>query len=201
MTLALLYYLIVLGAYFAPAHGDRPRWREAAIHVAHARPATADYGPIHAQVPGVIAFYLGVPASETMGHPLVKAWSAASLSRDEPAGWFIAEERLVTSQEQAQVARHCAVSGRFPASMFLRDRTVVVYHCRQLPTSKAQLPNAFGNWEVGIGSWPGFQYPASGRNDLRSLGSERDKRIHFRSAPSRTQAGERASQQTRDGHY
>ena len=129
MSAALLYYLIVLGAYFGPAYGDRPRWREAAGHIAHARHTRADDGAIYAQVPGVIAFYLGVPPSQTMGHPLVNAWTVPSLPRDDQPGWFIAEERLVTGREQASLGLGCAVSARFPSRMLMRDRTVIVYRC------------------------------------------------------------------------
>ena len=55
--------------------GDRPRWRDASAWLADAagvKDGVNDGPQIFANVPGVVAYYLGVPAAETMGHPLVK---------------------------------------------------------------------------------------------------------------------------------
>jgi len=120
-----LCYVIMLGAYFGPSYGDRPRWREASAHILASR-VSAD-SPIHAQVPGVIAFYLGVPPGETMQHELVKKLP----ERPEPGttGWVVIERRLIPEMLGTTLDGRCTLSALFPSHMLARDRTVAVYAC------------------------------------------------------------------------
>ena len=126
---SVCYYLVVIGAYFLTSHGDRPRWREATAHLSAARAASGESQQIHAQVPGVVAFYLGVPPSQTMGHPEVLKWRAAAPPSSRPGGWYVTEERVVTSTDRVWLNAHCVSSARFPSRMLMRDRTVGVYRC------------------------------------------------------------------------
>ena len=121
------FYVPVLVAYYGPAHGDRPRWREAAMLVQQARSTNPDL-PVFAQVPGVVAFYLGVPPDETMGHPAVAGWRPQS---DAPRqrGIYVFEDRLLTPATRGQFEQTCTLTGRVESRMLVRDRSVVLYVC------------------------------------------------------------------------
>ena len=121
------FYVPVLAAYYGPAHGDRPRWREAAVLVQQARSTNPDL-PVFAQVPGVVAFYLGVPPDETMGHPSVTGWRPQSDAREQP-GIYVFEDRLLSGASRERFVRACSMIGRVDSRMLVRDRTVVVYRC------------------------------------------------------------------------
>jgi hypothetical protein len=122
----VVYYLMVLVAYYGPSYGDRPRWRDAAGYIAAHRGAHPE--PIYATVPGVVAFYLGVPPDQTMGHPQVKGWPAV-LPEADAAAWFVAERRVLTPADREQLASTCREAAQFASTMLVRDRTVVVYRC------------------------------------------------------------------------
>jgi hypothetical protein len=123
---AVVYYVVVLVAYYGPSYGDRPRWRDAAGYIAaHRGP---DPEPVYATVPGVIAFYLGVPPDQTMGHPQVKDWPEV-LPEADGAAWFVAERRLLTPADTLRLTSTCREAAQFASTMLVRDRTVVVYRC------------------------------------------------------------------------
>ncbi len=123
---AVAYYVVVLGAYFGPSHGDRPRWQDAAEYIA--AQGAAGVQPIYSTVPGTIAFYLGVPPDKTMGHPWVKGWPSALPDEGAPA-WLVAERRLLTPAEMQTLESRCRQAAQFPSTMLARDRTLVVYRC------------------------------------------------------------------------
>ena len=125
LLLSALCYVIVLGAYFGSSYGDRPRWREAAAHIRASR-QPAD-GPVNAQVPGVIAFYLGVPPSETMRHELVTKLPERPASA--VTGWVVIERRLIPEMLGTTLDGRCTLSAQFPSHMLVRDRTAAVYTC------------------------------------------------------------------------
>ena len=127
--------LVIVVSYFTKAHGDRPRWNEAtAVLRQHGVVATTKRVDVFSHAPGVIAYYLGVPAGETMGDPLVRPLTAPVLwrspSREE---WWVLERRLMRPDDQRSLDGHCEQRGVFPAWMITRDRTVVVYRCAPLP--------------------------------------------------------------------
>jgi 4-amino-4-deoxy-L-arabinose transferase-like glycosyltransferase len=121
------FYVPVLAAYYGPAYGDRPRWREAAALVARAQARNPDL-PVFAQVPGVIAFYMGVPPDQTMGHPSVTGWRPQT-DVLEQQGIYVFEDRLLTGASREQFQPACALLGRVESRMLVRDRSVVVYVC------------------------------------------------------------------------
>ena len=118
---------------FTTAHGDRPRWDEAAAVLSqHGVGPTAAGVAVFSDAPGVIAYYLGVPPAETMGHRLVRMPPWTGKSRDRQwigESWFVVEQRLVPSAWRQRLDRSCEPRGVFPASLIVRDRTVLVYHC------------------------------------------------------------------------
>ena len=122
--------LALVVAYFTTAYGDRPRWREATACLSPTIGATTTGVDVFSPVPGVIAFYLGVPPGQTMGHPLVQRanWAAASgpLARET---WFVLESRLVPARSRRWLQDTCELRGTFPAWMVIRDRSVLVYRC------------------------------------------------------------------------
>jgi dolichyl-phosphate-mannose-protein mannosyltransferase len=123
--------LVVVVSYFTTAHGDRPRWKEAAaILRQHHVVAGTSAVDVFSNAPGVIAFYLGVPPGETMGHPLVRlppqSHAPRGVSRE---GWFVLEQRLVRGEWRQWLDRFCEQRGAFPGALILRDRTVLVYQC------------------------------------------------------------------------
>ena len=128
---ALLYSAVFLVGYFTQMHGDRPRWREAALQLselADLTPTAASRAKVYASVPGVVAYYLGVAPGETMGHPLV-----TPVPRQPPADaptvdqWYVVEAGSITPQYAAWFAAQCEQRGRFEAHSGPRDRSVLLY--------------------------------------------------------------------------
>ena len=126
VLVCLVFYVPVLAAYYGPAYGDRPRWREATALVSKARSSDPDL-PVFAQVPGVIAFYLGVPSDQTMGHASVTGWRPETGGPGHP-GLYVFEERLAGPSRE-QFEQLCTLLGRIDSRMLARDRSVVVYAC------------------------------------------------------------------------
>jgi hypothetical protein len=126
--------LAIVVSYFTTAHGDRPRWDEAAsVLRQHGVVATTRSVDVFSHAPGVIAYYLGVPPGETMGHPLVRLPAAPVLRRSPSESWWVLERRLIRPDDQRWLDGRCEQRGVFPAWMITRDRTVVVYRCAPLP--------------------------------------------------------------------
>ena len=128
--------LVIVVSYFTTAHGDRPRWNEAAAVLSqHGVSPTATGVDVFSDAPGVIAYYLGVPPGETMGHRLVRRPPWTTKSGDAIGeSWFVVEQRLVPSTWRERLDRSCESRGVFPAALIVRDRTVLVYHCSSKPS-------------------------------------------------------------------
>jgi hypothetical protein len=136
---ALLYHAVFLTGYYTTMHGDRPRWDEAVACLRDAagiRPGAADNPDVFANVPGVVAYYLGVPAAETMGNPLVKPLPGRP-PVEGPAReqWYVVEVRAVPAEYAAWLAGHCILQGEFPARTGPLDRSLFVYHCPAAPAN------------------------------------------------------------------
>jgi hypothetical protein len=135
--------LVMVVSYFTTAHGDRPRWDEAAAVLSqHGVGPTAAGVAVFSDAPGVIAYYLGVPPAETMGNRLVRMPPWTGKSGDAIGeSWFVVEQRLVPSAWRQRLDRSCESSGVFPGAMIVRDRTVLVYHCSsKSPQSMRGVP-------------------------------------------------------------
>jgi hypothetical protein len=128
--------LVILVSYFTTAHGDRPRWNEAAAVLRQHGVGPAATGvDVFSDAPGVIAFYLGVPPGETMGHPLVRRPPWTGKAGDAIGeSWFVVEQRLLPSTWRQRLDRSCESRGVFPGALIVRDRTVLVYHCSSKPS-------------------------------------------------------------------
>lgn len=129
---SIAYELFFVQAYFTTMHGDRPRWKEASMAL-RARMTLGDRGGgrgrIFASVPGVVAYYLGVPPGETMGHPLVQP-----IPRPRPAAeppdeqWYVVEASIVPEGYGRWFADRCVLEGRYEAKTGPKDRSVLIYH-------------------------------------------------------------------------
>jgi len=128
--------LVILVSYFTTAHGDRPRWKEAAAVLTQHRVGPMAAGvEVFSDAPGVIAFYLGVPPGETMGNRLVRRPPWTGKAGDEIGeSWFVVEQRLLPSTWRHRLDRSCEPRGVFPGALIVRDRTVLVYHCPSEPS-------------------------------------------------------------------
>jgi hypothetical protein len=123
----MAFYAPVIAAYYGPAYGDRPRWRDATAVVEKALSTNPDL-PVFAQVPGVIAFYMGIPPGQTMGHPSVTGWRPETGVPGQQ-GLYVFEDRLLTEASREQFEQWCTLLGRVESRMLARDRSVVVYVC------------------------------------------------------------------------
>jgi predicted membrane-bound mannosyltransferase len=122
---------VSLGAYYTTMYGDRPRWREAAEYVLHAAqvdPSAQTNPQVFANVPGVVAFYLGVSPDRTMGCSLVRMLPDEP-PRGRPAGeeWYVIEAGHGTPQFRNWLDSACSREASFAARTGPRDRTITVY--------------------------------------------------------------------------
>lgn len=127
----VLSFAPFLVGYYTTMYGDRPRWEEAAGYLRESRGikvGASDNPEVYATVPGVVAFYLGVDAAETMGNPLVR-----NLPLEPPAGqaeqWFVVEVSVISREYLSWLDQHCEVRARFEARSGPKDRTLVIYVC------------------------------------------------------------------------
>jgi hypothetical protein len=118
-------------AYHLAFYGDRPRWKEAAAVLrdeARFDPAATANPPVFANVPGVVAYYLGVPPGETMGHPAVRPLPAKLPAAGPGAEqWYLVEGSSVPPATAAWLEGHCEKVARFEARSGPKDRTVTLY--------------------------------------------------------------------------
>ena len=126
-----VYSLVLLALYFTVLHGDRPRWRDATLHLkaAAAIDLQSTDGPeIFASVPGCVAYYLEIPPGETMTTDLVHDFPmmppVLPPSREQ---WFVVRDSNVAPSFRRWFHVHCEESARFEAGLPGMDRTVVVY--------------------------------------------------------------------------
>jgi 4-amino-4-deoxy-L-arabinose transferase-like glycosyltransferase len=139
---SVAYAAVNLGAYYTTMYGDRPRWRDAAEYVRQAAqidPLAQTNPQVFANVPGVVAFYLGVSPDMTMGNPLVR------MLPDEPPGsgsvgetWYVIEAGHASPQLGTWLDRACSREASFAAYTGPRDRTIMVYRYRGSLGSTAQ---------------------------------------------------------------
>jgi hypothetical protein len=120
--------LPLLVLYHTTAYGDRPRWREAALAVKSQVDLGSAEPVVYAHSRGVIAHYLGVPPSETMGHPSVTGWPGVARFGDSQ-GYVIVIEADLGPQGRLWLRNNCKLIVSLPATMVVRDRGVVVYSC------------------------------------------------------------------------
>jgi hypothetical protein len=134
--------LALVVMYFTTAHGDRPRWNEAAAVLRdHGVTAATTDVDVRSDAPGVVAYYVGVPAAETMGHPLVRrpSWPVAPDGSGRER-WFVLEQRLIPRESRRWLDESCQRRAAFPAFFVTRDRTVLVYDCpSSQPRSEAEV--------------------------------------------------------------
>ncbi|HWY87882.1 MAG TPA: glycosyltransferase family 39 protein [Gemmataceae bacterium] len=129
---ACAYYLVFLGGYYTTMHGDRPRWKDAAAYLVDREGirAEATANPdVYASVCGTVAFYLGVPPAQTMGHPLVKHWpQTPPMPLPSVEQWYVVEAGVVGPDYERWFADYCVLKARFDARSGPKDRSVLVYH-------------------------------------------------------------------------
>jgi 4-amino-4-deoxy-L-arabinose transferase-like glycosyltransferase len=135
VPIVVAVYAICLVAYYGPAHGDRPRWKDAAAFLDERigpKMPGAGVPVIYAGAPGVIAYYLGVPAGETMGFTGVQELPRVPLRKTDES-WYVVESRVLEPGERDWYDRHCRLEARFESRMLVRDRTLEVHHCGERP--------------------------------------------------------------------
>lgn len=129
-----LYAAVNLGAYYTAMYGDRPRWRDAAEYVrttAGVDPASSANPAVYANVPGVVAFYLGTAPGATMGDKLVEMLPDGSPSgRPEREQWYVIEAGHATPTFRAWLESSCDREASFAAHTGPRDRTITIYRYR-----------------------------------------------------------------------
>lgn len=130
--LTVTYYVLFLILYYSVMHGDRPRWREAAYFVKEAGiiDVNSMKNPeVIANVPGVVAYYLGVGPDKTMGHSLVHGIpNEPPKEKPQIDQWYIIKERGINPEYLAWFGNNCVKEARFKAGTIFRNRSLVVYH-------------------------------------------------------------------------
>jgi hypothetical protein len=127
----------LLTIYFTVAHGDRPRWRDAAAFMTGVAnvPLQGDETPdIFATAPAVLAFYLGVSPDATQQSRLVRyppKEVAEVLRRDQ---WYVIPAFELNAQQRNWFGSHCALRATFDARTGPRDRSLYVYQCLATPS-------------------------------------------------------------------
>jgi hypothetical protein len=122
----------LLTMYFTVAHGDRPRWRDAAAFMTGVAnvPLQGDGTPeIFASAPAVMNFYLGVSPGATQQSQLVRQPPKGFdevLRRDQ---WYVIPEFELSVQQRTWFNSHCALRATFDARTGPRDRSLFVYQC------------------------------------------------------------------------
>lgn len=141
-SLAVIFSLILLSSYFTVMRGDRPRWKDAVHYLrsaAQVRIEAANNPKIFATVPGVVAFYLGVPPGQTMDNLLVRGVrkhpSDSAHLADE---WYVVESGQVSPDWQSWLENCCTLTASFVARTGPKDRTVFVYHYAASPNGSAR---------------------------------------------------------------
>ena len=132
LTATLVYSLAVLAVYFTSAYGDRPRWREAGDYISRSgrfHPQDRDSAEIFATAPGVLAFYLGVPANETQRSTLVQVVGDIEPPKTRARErWYVIPAFELPSLQRSLLS-HCALEASFDARTGPRDRSLRIYYC------------------------------------------------------------------------
>jgi hypothetical protein len=123
---------VLLLGYYTVMHGDRPRWSDAAayLRVEMGSHSGSKANPkIFATVPGVVAYYLGVPPGETMGCTLVQPLPKHSpAAKPEGEQWYVVESGNATPEMESWLVKSCVLKATFAAKTGPKDRTVRVYY-------------------------------------------------------------------------
>jgi hypothetical protein len=131
---SVVYYGVFLVGYFTTMHGDRPRWEEASSYLQGSTGvrAGAENNPqVFANVPGVVAFYLGADPRDPESYAVVqKIPRRPSAEKPDRERWYLIEARLVSPEYKAWFAQHCTFRARFEATTGPIDRSVLVYQYR-----------------------------------------------------------------------
>jgi hypothetical protein len=132
MAVVLLYSLPLLAGYYTAMYGDRPRWKDACGYLRqdeNVRVTDSERTQVYATVPGVVAYYMGVPPDETMGSSLVQPISQHSSDGDrEVDRWFVVESGHVTPEVESWLEKSCTLKATFAAWTGPRDRSIRVYY-------------------------------------------------------------------------
>jgi hypothetical protein len=130
---ALLYAVPLLAGYYTTMYGDRPRWKDACHYLLQEENVHVNAGEktrVFATVPGVVAFYLGVPPGETMNNPFVRE------APDRPPSppyefdqWYVVESGHATPAFESWLHASCTLRATFPARTGPRDRSIHIYYC------------------------------------------------------------------------
>ena len=131
----ILYYAVFLIAYHTTMHGGRPQWEEATAYLKQAAcvQVQSEKNPeIFATAPGVVAFYLGVDPSETMGHPLVqKTLFHPPTSEQTSDRWILIKANCITEEYASWLTGRCDLKARFESKIGPFDQwSILVYHCK-----------------------------------------------------------------------
>jgi hypothetical protein len=126
------YYGCFLGMYCTTAHGDRPRWGDAARFVRDeygVRPGSPVRPKLYANVPGPVAFYLGEHPSKYEPSRVVVGLPERPADLPD-GGIYVVEERSLSPTYLAWFVNHCDLKARFEAHTGPADRSVSVYEGR-----------------------------------------------------------------------
>lgn len=138
------YYGCFLGMYYTVAHGDRPRWADAARFVRDEYGIRPDAGPgtpqLYANVPGPVAFHLGTHPSTFEPARVVRSLPKNPV--DLPGGGvYVVEPRGLSPEYRDWFAERCELKARFEAQTGPADRSVCVYQDRTPPPTPPAGPN------------------------------------------------------------
>lgn len=141
----VLYYSCFLVAYYTTMHGDRPRWEEASHFLRRAANVTLgnDTPQVFAEVPGIVAYYLGVDPSQTMVQSRIQRLPDDVPTEELPSEtWYVLEARFVTGDYADWFAERGTLESHFEARTGPVDRSVVVYRCRpRSPVARLHDPD------------------------------------------------------------
>lgn len=131
LTCAFVYYAAFLVGYYSIMHGDRPRWKEAVAFLQDegVTLGEADSPTVYAEVPQVVAFYMGHDPGKWGYTELAEPFPYdVPPSETNPNGdWFVIEAKLVPQAYQSWFESCCTLRARFEAATGPIDRTVLVY--------------------------------------------------------------------------
>jgi hypothetical protein len=140
-AVALLSAVPLLLAYHLVLFGDRPRWKEATAVLrteAKLDVAARDNPAVFANVPGIVAFYLGVPPAETMTNTLVLKIPQSPPEKDPAAEqWYLVEASAIPPAVAAWLESRCAKVHQVEARSGPKDRTLTIYHYRPQGSANA----------------------------------------------------------------
>lgn len=136
LVLTCAYSTAFLGLYYTTAHGDRPRWGEAADFARiefSLSPSNPDAPPAYSNVPGPLTFHLGEPPGKCEDERIILPLPD-DLDTCPPNSVFIVEVRSLRRAALTWLEGHCDMVAEFAARTGPADRTIRVYCPR--PTAR-----------------------------------------------------------------